>query len=55
MIPFNFLQSNGIYLLGLLILPQESSSSDEASTIEHLQVGWERNVVMSRNDCKSRH
>ncbi|XP_078355562.1 serine/threonine-protein kinase Nek10-like, partial [Oculina patagonica] len=30
-------QSNGIYLLGLLILPQESSSSDEASTVEHLQ------------------
>lgn len=32
-------QSNGIYLLGLLILPQEASSPDEAATVEHLQVG----------------
>ncbi|KAM7451535.1 Serine/threonine-protein kinase Nek10 [Porites harrisoni] len=30
-------QSNGIYLLGLLILPQETSSSEEAATVEHLQ------------------
>lgn len=45
-IPFLFLQSNGIYLLGLLILPQESSSSDEVSTIEHLQVGWEHIIII---------
>lgn len=32
-------QSNGIYLLGLLILPQETSSSDEAATVDHLQKG----------------
>lgn len=31
-------QSNGIYLLGLLILPQETSSSEEAATGEHLQI-----------------
>lgn len=30
-------QSNGIYLLGLLILPQETSSADEAATVDHLQ------------------
>lgn len=35
---FVHLQSNGIYLLGLLILPQETSSADEAATVDNLQV-----------------
>ncbi|XP_015752119.1 PREDICTED: serine/threonine-protein kinase Nek10-like [Acropora digitifera] len=30
-------QSNGIYLLGLLILPQETSSADEAAAVDLLQ------------------
>jgi len=37
---FVYLQSNGIYLLGLLILPQETSSADEAATVDLLQVTW---------------
>ena len=52
---FVHLQSNGIYLLGLLILPQETSSADEAATVDHLQVTWLRPSLFQPQNLSAPH